>query len=168
MNTDIKTKLEKNLGKMLRAALLAAGVAGTAPASADVDLMFGVYAADQRVKMMWQCGSLVSAMEERMSEDLGEPVIIEVDINQNYDQGVEDVTAGLVDFARFPNVDHGWVIHPDVDERVVAAWRKAFTALNFERLPYLANPHIFVEGSYGYCEELERLAESAHILGALQ
>jgi len=164
----MSTEIKKMLGKLLRTALLLAGAAGAVPANADVDLMFGVYAADQRVKMMWQCGSLVTAMEERMSEVLDEPVAIEVDINQNYDQGVEDVTAGLVDFARFPNVDHGWVIHPDVSERVVAAWRDAFTALNFERLPYLANPHIFVEGSYGYCQELERLAESEHILGALQ
>jgi len=154
--------------KILCAALLGAGVIVTTPASADVELMFGIYAADQRVKMMWQCGSLVAAMEERMGATLDEPVVIEIDINQNYDQGVNDVTAGLVDFARFPNVDHGWVIHPDVSERVVGAWREAFAALNFERLPYLANPQIFIEGSYGYCHELERLAASERILGALR
>lgn len=154
--------------KILCAALLGAGVVVSVPATADVDLMFGIYAADQRVKMMWQCGSLVAAMEERMSATLDEPVAIDVDINQNYDQGVDDITAGLVDFARFPNVDHGWVIHPDVSERVVGAWREAFTALNFERLPYLANPHIFVEGHYGYCYELERLATSERVLGAIQ
>jgi ABC-type phosphate/phosphonate transport system substrate-binding protein len=156
------------IGKILRTALLAAGVAVSMPASADVELMFGIYAADNRVKMMWQCGTLVAAMEDRMGATLDEPVAIEIDINQNYDQGVDDVTAGLVDFARFPNVDHGWVIHPDVSERVVGAWREAFAALNFERLPYLANPQIFIEGSYGYCHELERLAASERILGALQ
>ncbi|NCF27941.1 MAG: hypothetical protein GWP69_11215 [Gammaproteobacteria bacterium] len=154
--------------KILCTALLCAGAIVSLPANADVDLMFGIYAADQRVKMMWQCGSLVAAMEERMSVTLEEPVVIEVDINQNYDQGVEDVTAGLVDFARFPNVDRGWVIHPDVSEHVVVAWREAFIGLNFERLPYLANPYIFTEGSYGYCQELERLAESEHILSAIQ
>jgi len=154
--------------KILCAALLGAGIVISMPANADVELMFGIYAADQRVKMMWQCGSLVTAMEERMSSTLDEPVTIEIDINQNYDQGVDDVTAGLVDFARFPNVDHGWVIHPEVSERVVGAWREAFVALDFERLPYLANPHIFIEGTYGYCHELERLAASERILGALQ
>ncbi len=153
--------------KFVRGALLGIGLAASLPAAADVDLMFGIYAADQRVKMMWQCGTLVSAMEERMSADLEEPVVIEVDINQNYDQGVDDVTAGLVDFARFPNVDHGWVIHPDVSERIVVAWREAYERLNFERLPYLANPQIFVEGKYGYCQELERLAASESMLGAL-
>jgi hypothetical protein len=150
------------------AALFGAGILVSLPASADVELVFGVYAADQRVKMMWQCGSLVTAMEEHMSAALEERVAIEVDINQNYDEGVDDVTAGLVDFARFPNVDRGWVIHPDVTERVVLAWRQAFTALNFERLPYLASPHIFVEGNYGYCHELERLAASEHILSAIK
>jgi len=160
----MSTKIRKLLG----AALLGASVVASSPVNADVDLMFGVYAADQRVKMMWQCGSLVSAMEEHMSAALEEPVAIEVDINQNYDQGVDDVTAGLVDFARFPNVDRGWVIHPDVSQRVVSAWREAFIALNFERLPYLASPHIFVEGSYGYCYELERLASSKHTLSAIR
>ena len=158
MSTKIRT--------VFCAILLAVGVVAPGAAAADVNLIFGIYAADQRVKMMWQCGSLVTAMEDRMSATLEEPVFIEVDINQNYDQGVDDVTAGLVDFARFPNVDHGWVIHPDVAEPVVAAWREAFKAMNFENLPYLASPNIFIEGTYGYCQELERLAASAHTLGA--
>ena len=153
---------------LLSAALLTAGLVASVPASADLDLMFGIYAADRRVKMMWQCASLVSAMEEHMSRSLDEPVAIAIDINQNYDQGVENVTAGLVDFARFPNVDRGWVIHPDVSEPIVDAWRQAFTALSFERLPYLADPNVFIEGSYGYCQELERLAASEQLLGAIQ
>lgn len=146
------------IGKLLRATLLGAGLVVSLPTSADTDLIFGIYAADQRVKMMWQCGSLVSAMESHMSDSLEELVTIEIDINQNYDQGVQDVTAGLVDFARFPNIDRGWVIHPDIAEHVVSAWRTAFTDLNFERLPYLADPNVFIEGSYGYCQALERLA----------
>jgi len=146
------------IGKLLRAALLGAGLLVSVPAGADTDLIFGIYAADQRVRMMWQCGTLVSAMETHMSNSLDELVTIEIDINQNYDEGVRDITAGLVDFARFPNVEHGWVIHPDVSENVVSAWREAFTDLNFERLPYLADPRVFIEGTYGYCQELERLA----------
>lgn len=146
------------IGKLLRAVLLGTGLVVSVPASADTDLIFGIYAADQRVKMMWQCGTLVSAMESHMSESLEELVTIEIDINQNYDKGVQDVTAGLVDFARFPNIDRGWVIHPDVSENVVSAWRAAFSDLNFERLPYLADPNVFIEGTYGYCQELERLA----------
>lgn len=148
--------------KFLIAALLGAGLVVSPPVLADVDLMFGIYAADQRVKMMWQCGVLVSAMEEHMSRTLDEPVAIEIDINQSYDQGVDDVTAGLVDFARFPNVDHGWVIHPDVPKTVVDAWRDAFVSLDFEHLPYRLNPQVFHEGSYGYCHALERLAASGY------
>jgi hypothetical protein len=154
--------------RILIAALLGAGSVVSVPANADVELMFGVYAADQRVKMMWQCGILVNAMEEHMSRTLDEPVTIDIDINQSYEQGVDEVTAGLVDFARFPNVERGWVIHPDVPERIVGAWREAFIALSFERLPYLLNPQVFIEGSYGYCYELERLAASERLLGAIQ
>lgn len=152
--------------KTLRSALVACVLAVSLPAHADIDLMFGIYAPDKRVKMMWQCGSLVTAMEEHMSASLDEPVFIEVDINQSYDQGVDDVTAGLVDFARFPNVERGWVIHPDVPDPVIVAWRAAFAALHFERLPFLINSDVFVEGSYGYCHELERLARSEQLLGA--
>lgn len=151
--------------KTIHSALVAGLLAGSFPAHADINLMFGIYAPDRRIQMMWQCGSLVSAMEERMSAALNEPVYIEVDINQNYDQGVEDVTAGLVDFARFPNVERGWVIHPDVPDTVVDAWRQAFEALNFERLPFLVSSDVFVEGSYGYCYELERVARSGQLLG---
>ena len=152
--------MSTRIRKWLITTLLGAGIIVSQSAVADVDLIFGIYAADKRVTKMWQCGILVNAMEEHMSRTLDEPVVIEVDINQSYEQGVDDVTAGLVDFARFPNVERGWVIHPDVDESVVDAWRDAFTGLNFERLPYLLNPHVFTEGSYSYCYELERLAAS--------
>lgn len=154
--------------RILAAALIGAGFAVSQAALADVELMFGIYAADKRVKMMWQCGLLVNAMEDHMSRSLDEPVAIGIDINQSYDQGVDDVIAGLVDFARFPNVERGWVIHPDVSDRVIGAWREAFVALNFERLPYLLNSQVFIEGSYGYCYELERLALSGRVLGAAQ
>ena len=154
--------------RIICAALVGAGLIVSVAANADVDLVFGIYAADKRIKMIWRCGGLVSAMEEHMSTALEEVVAIEVDINQDYDQGIDDVTAGLVDFARFPNVDQGWVIHPDVSGRVIAAWREAFKGLNFERLPYVASPHIFVEGTYGYCHELERLALSGRMLGSAQ
>lgn len=154
--------------KLLIAALLGAGVIVSPAALADVELSFGIYAADQRVKMTWQCAVLVSAMEERMSRALEEPVAIDIEINQSYDEGVDDVVAGLVDFARFPNVDSGWVIHPDVPAPVIDAWREAFAALDLERLPYLLNPNVFVEGSYGYCNELERLAASERTIGAVQ
>lgn len=154
-----------SIRKTIRFALVACALAGSFPAHADVNLVFGIYAPDKRVKMMWQCGSLVTAMEEHMSGILDEPVYIEVDINQNYNQGVDDVTAGLVDFARFPNVERGWVIHPDVAEPIIDAWRRAFVALNFERLPFLMNSDVFVEGSYGYCHELDRLATSGKLVG---
>jgi hypothetical protein len=117
--------------------------------------------------MTWQCGRLVAAMEDHMSKTLTEPVAIDVGINESYDQGVEEVTQGQVDFARFPNVDHGWVIHPDVPERVVLAWREAFVSMNLEYLPYMVNPNVFIEGDIGHCRELERLAENGRILGAV-
>lgn len=157
-----------SMRKAIRVALVVCALASPFSAHAEINLVFGIYAPDKRINMMWQCGSLVAAMEEHMSATLKKPVLIEVDINLDYSEGVDDVTAGLVDFARFPNVERGWVIHPDVDDSIVDAWRRAFVALNFERLPFLMNPDVFVEGSYGYCNELERLAKSAHLVGENQ
>lgn len=144
----------------LTATLVVAGCCLAGAASAEQHLVFGIYAADQRVKMTWQCGSVVAAMEAHMTRSLDEAVVIDIDASESFDEGVEAVTAGRVDFARFPNVERSWVIHPDVPDHVVAAWREAVEVLRFEELPYRVNPHVFVEGGYGHCREIERLADS--------
>lgn len=146
--------------RWLTGGLLATSFCLWGTASADTNLVFGIYAADERVKMTWQCGSLLEAMEAHMTRSLNEPVVIEVDASESFDEGVEAVVAGRVDFARFPNVERSWVIHPDVPDHVVAAWREAVQTLKFEELTYRIDPHVFVEGGYGHCRELERLADS--------
>ena len=152
-------------GRVLGAALLGGCFLIGAPARADVDLVFGIYAAEQPVAMMWQCGRLVEAMERHMSLGLDESVAIDIEVNQNFDDGVEDVTVGHVDFARFPNVERHWVIHPDVPERVVEAWRAAYADLDFERLPYMVDAHVFIEGDTGHCQALEQEVAAERIYG---
>ena len=48
--------MSTRIGKLLFAALLGTGLAVSPPVVADVDLIFGIYAADKRVAKMWQCG----------------------------------------------------------------------------------------------------------------
>ena len=146
--------------RLIAAKLFLLGLVLSAAAKADVDLYFGIYAADQRVKKMWQCGELISAIEQHMSDQLDETVMIEIEVDQNYDRGVEAVMSGVVDFARFPNIEKSWVIHPDVPAPVVSAWRDAYRAINFERLPYMVSDHVYVEGGNGYCRALQQMAAS--------
>ena len=160
--------MSKRISRTCTATLIGACMLLGAPARADIDLYFGIYAADQPVRMMWQCGQLVEAVEKRMSVTLEERVTIDVKVDQNFDDGVEDVIAGYVDFAHFPNVERHWVIHPDVPERVIDAWRSAYQALDLERLPYMVDAHVYIEGDTGHCEALERQVASDRVYGALQ
>lgn len=160
--------MSKRISRTGTAALLGACMLLGAPARADVDLIFGIYAAEQPVRLMWQCGRLVEAMESHMSGTLDEPVTIDVQVNESFDIGVEDVTAGYVDFAHFPNVERHWVIHPDVAEPVIDAWRAAYLELDLERLPYMVDAHVFIEGDTGHCQALERRVASERIYGELR
>lgn len=160
--------MAKRTSALLAAAFLGSSILLGSAARADVDLIFGIYATEQPVSMMWQCGRLVQAMEQHMSRQLAEPVTIDIEVSESFDAGVEDVTSGHVDFARFPNVERHWVIHPDVPERVVQAWRAAYQDLGFEGLPYMVDAHVFIEGDTGHCQALERKVASDRIYGAVR
>lgn len=158
--------MRKRTSRALIVALLGASVAIATPARADVDLVFGIYAAETPVRMMWQCGRLVQAMERHMSGTLDEQVLIDIEVKQDFDEGVDDIISGHVDFAHFPNVERHWVIHPNVPDRVIEAWRAAYLELDFERLPYMVDAHVFIEGDTGHCQALERKVASDRIYGA--
>ncbi len=75
--------------------------AGTAPAHADVNLAFGVYASDKPSAMVKQFRPVLNIIEERMTGLLGEPVKIRLQVAKTYEQGIVDLVDGGVDFARF-------------------------------------------------------------------
>ncbi len=76
-------------------------VIGTSPASAGVDLSFGVYASDKPSAMVRQFRPVLNIIEERMTDLLGEPVGIRLQVAKTYEQGIVDLVEGNVDFARF-------------------------------------------------------------------
>lgn len=85
-------------GAVLAALTLAAA---PLPALADVELTFGTYAADKPTTTVKQFRPFLSFLETRMSETLGEPVRIRMKIAKEYQEGIDDLATGEVDFARF-------------------------------------------------------------------
>lgn len=82
------------------AALMAIGAIPIA-AQADVNLTFGVYASDKPSAMVRQFRPILNILESKMSKQLGEPVKITMHVAKTYEQGIDDLVSGRVDFARF-------------------------------------------------------------------
>ena len=81
-------------------ALLAIGT-GPFTAHADITLKFGVYASDKPSAMVRQFRPILNILESKISKRLGEPVKITMHVAKTYEQGIDDLVSGRVDFARF-------------------------------------------------------------------
>lgn len=71
------------------------------PASAEIQLVFGVYTSDKASSMVEQFRPSLDALEKHLTALLSEPVIIRTRVAKSYSDGLEDLVAGRVDFARF-------------------------------------------------------------------
>ncbi len=78
------------------ASLLAAG-----PASATIHLSFGLYTSNKPTTMVRQFRPVLDILEARASETLGTPVEIRIQVAKDYEQGIEHLASGKVDFSRF-------------------------------------------------------------------
>ncbi len=70
-------------------------------AAAEVRLTFGTYAADKPTTTVKKYRPFLSFLEARMTAELGEPVKIRMKIAKAYQEGIDDLANGEVDFARF-------------------------------------------------------------------
>jgi phosphate/phosphite/phosphonate ABC transporter binding protein len=71
-----------------------------ATAQAEIKLKFGVYTSDKPTTMVRMFRPLLNTLEINLAEKLGEPVSISLQVASNYDQGIENLVNGQVDFAR--------------------------------------------------------------------
>jgi phosphonate transport system substrate-binding protein len=69
-------------------------------ANAEVALNFGVYTSDKPSTMVRKFRPVLDRLEHDLSRRLGEPVTIHTQVARTYDQGVENLTDGRVDFSR--------------------------------------------------------------------
>ena len=68
---------------------------------ADIDLNFGLYASDKPSAVVTQFRPLLSALETKLTQALGEKVSIHTRISPSYERAIERLAKGEVDFARF-------------------------------------------------------------------
>jgi len=110
----------RSLGRFRLALAVTAGLLHAASAQADTELMFGTYAADKPTATVRQYQPFLSFLSERMSERLGEPVTIRLKIAKEYGEGIRQLAAGEVDFARFGPASYVHVMKENPDIRIIA------------------------------------------------
>lgn len=91
-----------------------------APLRADTELTFGTYAADKPSATVRQYQPFLSFLSERMSAELGRPVTIKLKIAKEYGEGIRQLAAGEVDFARFGPASYVHVMKENPDVQIVA------------------------------------------------
>lgn len=69
-------------------------------AIAEIKLTFGVYTSDKPTTMVTTFRPIMNALEKSLSAKLNEPVSIRMQVAKSYDQGINDLVNGKIDFAR--------------------------------------------------------------------
>lgn len=79
--------------------LMAAAWPGAA--QADLTLSFGVYSSDKPSAMVRQFRPILNTLENKLSDMRGETVKIRMHVAKSYQEGLNDLVTGKVDFSRF-------------------------------------------------------------------
>ncbi|GHA60762.1 hypothetical protein GCM10008927_27880 [Amylibacter ulvae] len=92
-----------NLAKWGLKALCSASLIAlsTVQAQADIQLVFGTYAADKPTETVRKFKPFLTYLGNELTTSLGEPVSIKMHIAPSYDDGINDLVEGNVDFSRF-------------------------------------------------------------------
>lgn len=98
----------------------AVALLASAPARAEVNLIFGTYAADKPTATVKQYRPFLHYLAQEMSEILGEPVSIKMKIAKEYETGIDHLANGDVDFARFGPASYITVKDRNTDIQIVA------------------------------------------------
>jgi len=88
-----------NVLKIALFVLFALAVCRTA--SAEVNVTFGVYASDKPTQMIQSFRPLLNDLEILLSQRLADQVKIKIQISKTYEDGIDELVNGKVDFARF-------------------------------------------------------------------
>lgn len=71
------------------------------PGGAELNLIFGTYTADKPTTTVRTFKPFLTYLASAMSERLGEKVTVSMAISRNYNDGIDALVKGQVDFARF-------------------------------------------------------------------
>lgn len=92
----------------------------TKPLHADVNLVFGTYAADKPTTTIKKYKPFLDYLAARMTEILDQPVIIRMKISKEYEESIADLAQGTVDFSRFGPASYVTVKDLNPDIQIVA------------------------------------------------
>ncbi len=97
------SKITKPLCTLSMVACLAIGASASAEIKDEngITLSLGLYTSNKPSAMVRKFRPIVKHLEHQMAEKLGQPVNIRMQLAKNYQQGIEHLTAGKVDFSRF-------------------------------------------------------------------
>jgi len=97
---NILAPILKSIG---RKALIVPAVLGlmSSAAIAEIQLVFGAYAADKPTAVVKQFQPFLSLLATELTKEMGETVKIKMKIARSYDDGIDDLVQGRVDFSRF-------------------------------------------------------------------
>jgi phosphonate transport system substrate-binding protein len=93
-------------------------------AHGDVELSFGVYTSNKPTAMVRKFRPVLDALEERLAEELGEPVKVRIQVAKDYSQGIEHLASGKVDFSRFGPASYVEAKQTNPELRILAMERE--------------------------------------------
>ncbi len=116
------TKLQRALHvTVISVGLVFAGVADAAKRDKNgLTLSFGLYTSSKPSAMVRKFRPIVSVLEKKMSARLGERVRIRMQIAKNYQQGIEHLKVGKVDFSRFGPASYVQAKNANRDLQIIA------------------------------------------------
>lgn len=94
----VKTRVAKRLRPVFAGLVMGLFVQ---PAFADINLIFGTYAADKPTETVRKFKPFLDHVAAGMTDILGEPVTIKMKIAKEYEESIDHLASGAVDFARF-------------------------------------------------------------------
>ncbi len=89
-------------------------------AVADVELSFGVYTTDKPTDAVKKFRPILKVLERDLTERLGEPVRIWIQVAFSYEKGIYDISEGRVDFARLGPASYVELKRLDPDSEILA------------------------------------------------
>ncbi|MCP4277603.1 MAG: PhnD/SsuA/transferrin family substrate-binding protein, partial [Gammaproteobacteria bacterium] len=87
---------------------------------AEVTLKFGVYTSDKPTTMVRMFRPILNVIEQGLTEELGEVVRIKLNVASNYEQGIENLIKGQVDFGRMGPASYVLSKNRNPDLRIIA------------------------------------------------
>jgi phosphonate transport system substrate-binding protein len=87
---------------------------------AEVQLNFGVYTSDKPSEMVKAFRPILNVIEQGLSERMGDQVTVKLQIAKNYEEGINDLISGKVDFARFGPASYILAKQEDPEIKVIA------------------------------------------------